>query len=169
MNPRLTHFAINTDDVAATQTFYGSVFGWRFQDYGPPGFVQIVDEDSGSPMGAIQQRRQLLDDQPTRGFECTFGVDDVEAARLRIIEAGWSDPHGAVHHLEGGTPHRLRRSRGQPRSRHGVRRHCRVKRSRPEAGPDPRRLQRGPISSRDREGAADPFAIRHTGSSGDHG
>ncbi|MEZ5349477.1 MAG: VOC family protein [Microthrixaceae bacterium] len=88
MNPRLTHFAINTDDVAATQTFYGSVFGWRFQDYGPPGFVQIVDEDSGSPMGAIQQRRQLLDDQPTRGFECTFGVDDVEAARSRIIEAG---------------------------------------------------------------------------------
>ncbi|MCB0951943.1 MAG: VOC family protein [Microthrixaceae bacterium] len=88
MNPRLTHFAINTDDVAATQRFYGSVFGWRFQDHGPPGFVQVVDEDSGSPMGAIQQRRQLLDDQPTRGFECTFGVDDVEAARSRIIEAG---------------------------------------------------------------------------------
>lgn len=88
MTPRLTHFAINTDDVERTQAFYGSVFGWEFQEYGPPGFVQIMDETSQTPMGAIQQRRQLLDDEPTRGFECTFGVDDVNLARERIIAAG---------------------------------------------------------------------------------
>ena len=39
-------------------------------------------------MGAIQQRRQLLDDAPTLGFECTFGVDDVGAVRERILVAG---------------------------------------------------------------------------------
>lgn len=88
MTPRLTHFAINTDDVDATRTFYGSVFDWKFQEYGPPGFVQIMDADGQTPMGAIQQRRQLLDNEPTRGFECTFGVDDVEAARERIVAAG---------------------------------------------------------------------------------
>lgn len=88
MNPRLTHFAINTDDVEATQTFYGSVFGWQFQEYGPPGFVQIMDESGTAPMGAIQQRRQLLDDAPTLGFECTFGVDDVDSVRARIVAAG---------------------------------------------------------------------------------
>lgn len=88
MTPRLTHFAINTDDVPATQTFYESVFGWQFQDYGPPGFVQILDETTRAPMGAIQQRRQLLDTEPTRGFECTFGVDDVEATRARVLAAG---------------------------------------------------------------------------------
>jgi len=88
MTPRLTHFAINTDDVEATKAFYGSVFGWQFQDYGPPGFVQIIDETTKSPMGAIQQRRQLLDAEPTRGFECTFDVDDVEATRERIIASG---------------------------------------------------------------------------------
>ena len=88
MAPRLTHFAINTEDVDATHAFYGSVFGWQFQDYGPPGFVQIMDEDLGAPMGAIQQSRQLLDDQPTRGFECTFGVEDLEATRSRILAAG---------------------------------------------------------------------------------
>jgi len=88
MTPRLTHFAINTDDVEATQAFYESVFGWQFQDYGPPGFVQIIDETTHAPMGAIQQRRQLLDAEPTRGFECTFGVDDVEATRARIVAAG---------------------------------------------------------------------------------
>ncbi len=88
MTPRLTHFAINTDDVEATQSFYGSVFGWQFQEYGPPGFVQIIDEATQQPMGAIQQRRQLLDDEPTRGYECTFGVDDVDATRDQIVAAG---------------------------------------------------------------------------------
>jgi len=39
-------------------------------------------------MGAIQQRRQLLDGEPTRGFECTFGVDDVDAIRARVVAAG---------------------------------------------------------------------------------
>lgn len=88
VTPRLTHFAINTDDVEATQAFYGSVFDWQFQDYGPPGFVQILDETGTAPMGAIQQRRQLLDDAPTRGFECTFGVDDIETVRERVLAAG---------------------------------------------------------------------------------
>lgn len=88
MSPRLTHFAINTDDVDTTQAFYGSVFGWQFKNYGPPGFVQILDEAGEAPVGAIQQRRQLLEDQPTRGFECTFGVDNVEIVRERILAAG---------------------------------------------------------------------------------
>lgn len=88
MKPRLTHFAINTDDVEATQLFYGSVFGWEFRDYGPPGFVQIIDDTTQQPMGSIQQRRQLLDDAPTLGFECTFGVDDIEAAKSQIVAAG---------------------------------------------------------------------------------
>lgn len=88
MTPRLTHFAINTDDVAATQAFYGSVFGWQFREYGPPGFLQIMDETGEAPMGAIQERRQLLEDFPTKGFECTFGVDDVDVVRERVLDAG---------------------------------------------------------------------------------
>lgn len=88
MTPRLTHFAINTTDVDATQAFYAAVFGWRFRDYGPPGFVQIMDEAGQSPMGAIQQRRQLLDNEATRGFECTFGVDDVDETRRHVVAAG---------------------------------------------------------------------------------
>ena len=88
MSPRLTHFAINTDDVEATQAFYADVFGWSFQAYGPPGFSQIMDEVGGDPIGAIQQRRQLLADEPTRGFECSFGVDDVEDVRSRVVDAG---------------------------------------------------------------------------------
>lgn len=88
MTAPLTHFAINTDDVEATQAFYGSVFGWQFRPYGPPGFVQILDESGEAPMGAIQQRRDLLPDAPTLGFECTFGVDDVDAVRASVLAAG---------------------------------------------------------------------------------
>ena len=54
-------------------------------------------------MGAIQQRRQLLDDAPTRGFECTFGVENVELVRERILAAGaeslWKDSQSKVGHL----------------------------------------------------------------------
>ena len=88
MHPKLTHFAINTDNVDATQAFYGSVFGWQFREYGPAGFVQILDEAGTAPMGAIQQRRQLLPDAATVGFECTIGVDDVDAVRDRVVAAG---------------------------------------------------------------------------------
>lgn len=88
MTPRLTHFAINTTDVDATRAFYAAVFDWQFREYGPPGFLQIMDDTGRSPMGAIQQRRQLLEDAPTRGFECTFGVDDVDEIRRRVVDAG---------------------------------------------------------------------------------
>lgn len=88
--PRLTHFAINSDDVPATQAFYASVFGWTFREYGPPGFLQILDDAGDAPIGAIQPRRQLLEDRATVGFECTFGVDDVEAVRQRVLDAGGS-------------------------------------------------------------------------------
>lgn len=87
MFPKLSHFAINTDDVDATRSFYGSVFGWEFREYGE-GFVQILGEDGEHPMGAIQGRRDLLPDQPTRGFECTIEVDDVAAISERVLAAG---------------------------------------------------------------------------------
>ena len=88
MSPQLTHFAINTDDVEATQSFYGSVFGWSFREYGPPGFVQILDSTGEAPMGAIQQRRDLIEGSPTLGFECTIGVDDVDLIHERVAAAG---------------------------------------------------------------------------------
>jgi len=88
MTPKLTHFAINTDDVEATQAFYAQVFGWSFRAFGPPGFVQVLDETGEQAMGSIQQRRQLLADDPTRGFECSFGVEDVDDIHQRVIAAG---------------------------------------------------------------------------------
>lgn len=90
MPANLCHFAINADDVDASRQFYESVFGWTFSAYGPPGFFQIQtgpDDDPG-PRGALQERRQLLEDFPTRGLECTFAVDDVDRIRQLVIDAG---------------------------------------------------------------------------------
>ena len=90
MSANLTHFAINADDVEATRRFYEAVFGWTFEPWGPPGFYRIRtgDEDAPGVGGALQERRELLDGVPTRGFECSFEVDDVEAVASAVVEAG---------------------------------------------------------------------------------
>jgi predicted enzyme related to lactoylglutathione lyase len=89
MTANLSHFAINADDVEASRAFYESVFGWTFRAWGPPGFYQIQTgpDDEPGVRGALQERRDLLD-RPTTGLECTFAVDDVDATRRRIVEAG---------------------------------------------------------------------------------
>lgn len=90
MPSHLSHFAINADDLEASRAFYETVFGWRFIEYGPPGFYQIQtgpDDDPGT-RGALQDRRQLLDGLPTVGLECTFSVDDIDATREAVVQAG---------------------------------------------------------------------------------
>lgn len=90
MPANLSHFAINADDVPASRAFYAAVFGWTFTAWGPPGFFQIQtgsDADPGVP-GALQQRRQLVADQPTVGPECTFAVDDIAATAAAVRAAG---------------------------------------------------------------------------------
>jgi predicted enzyme related to lactoylglutathione lyase len=83
----IAHLAINSDDLARSQTFYERLFGWRFRPWGPPGFFQI--ETPGAPIiAAMQQRRELLDGQKTVGFECTVAVDDVAAAIVIALECG---------------------------------------------------------------------------------
>jgi uncharacterized protein len=90
MTANLSHFSINADDVDAARRFYGMVFDWTFTAYGPPGFFQIQTGSDADPgvRGALQERRQLIANMPTRGFECTFSVDDVEATRQRVVDAG---------------------------------------------------------------------------------
>lgn len=79
------HFAINADDLPRARRFYESVFGWRFDPWGPPGFYQIHNAGTGV-IGALQERRELAPDVPMRGFEASFGVDDLRAT-IAAIEA----------------------------------------------------------------------------------
>jgi uncharacterized protein len=94
MTGALAHFAINADDLDATKAFYETVFGWRFEPWGPPGFFHIdTGSDTGTsagapPRGALQQRRELVPGEKTIGFECTVAVSDVDAVTKAAVAAG---------------------------------------------------------------------------------
>jgi predicted enzyme related to lactoylglutathione lyase len=85
MNP-ISHFAINADDIEATRAFYEQTFGWRFQPWGPPGFLQIFVGDQ--LVGALQRRRELEPGLRLNAFECTIGVADVAATVVAAEQAG---------------------------------------------------------------------------------
>jgi predicted enzyme related to lactoylglutathione lyase len=86
---KLSHFAIHATDVERAKEFYGKIFDWDFQAYGPPDFVQIKPRGgSSAPMGAIQSRKYNVIGQDLLGFECTISVDDVEATARAVDAAG---------------------------------------------------------------------------------
>ena len=85
MPDALRHFAINCDDVGRAKKFYEGVFGWRFQPWGPPGFFNTADAEA---MGALQPRRELVPGVRMTGFECTFGVTNIDATVAAIELAG---------------------------------------------------------------------------------
>jgi predicted enzyme related to lactoylglutathione lyase len=87
---QLSHFAINADDVDRARRFYEAVFGWTFQPFGPPGFYRIhtADGKPPGPMGALQQRRELVPGRSMSGFECTVAVDDVDAVARAVTASG---------------------------------------------------------------------------------
>jgi predicted enzyme related to lactoylglutathione lyase len=82
----IAHFAVNTDDVSATRSFYEAVFGWELVAWGPPGFYRI--RIGGELKGALQQRRDLVPGQPTLGYECTVAVPDVDEVARRVTANG---------------------------------------------------------------------------------
>jgi uncharacterized protein len=86
----LSHIAINVDDLPMARRFYRDTFGWDFTPWGPPGFYRIEAGAPGGPgvTAALQQRRDLLPDRPTTGFECTIAVADVAATRTAALAAG---------------------------------------------------------------------------------
>jgi predicted enzyme related to lactoylglutathione lyase len=86
MPATLRHFAINADDVGRARQFYESVFGWRFDAWGPPGFYQIRNAGQGV-LGALQERRALVPGVRMAGYEASMAVDDLRAT-MAAIEAG---------------------------------------------------------------------------------
>jgi uncharacterized protein len=87
----VAHFAINAGDVPRARGFYESVFGWKFQAWGPPGFFMI---DTGTApavaplMGSLQQRREIVPGVAMHGFECTISVADIQATLAAVKGSG---------------------------------------------------------------------------------
>ena len=90
MPNHIRHFAVQADQVDRARSFYQAVFGWHFAPWGPPNFYLIrtgPEEDRGL-QGALQERRQKLDGSGQRGYECTIGVDDLDAILALIPSNG---------------------------------------------------------------------------------
>jgi hypothetical protein len=90
MANNVAFFAIHCDDVERARRFYGDVFDWKFEAWGPPGFYLVhtgTDDDPGI-LGAIQERHEPLDGKGMRGFECTISIADLAETKRRLIEHG---------------------------------------------------------------------------------
>jgi predicted enzyme related to lactoylglutathione lyase len=85
MHGDIAHVAVNADDFDASLRFYAAVFGWELREYAP-GFHRA--ELPGGRVAAVQQRRDLLPDGRTTGFEVTFEADDVGAVAAAVVEHG---------------------------------------------------------------------------------
>ena len=83
------HFAIHASDVERAREFYEKVFGWRFEEWGPPDFYLIKTGNEQSPgiLGALQKRIQPLGDG-CNGFECSISVANIKEAETSIVENG---------------------------------------------------------------------------------
>ncbi len=90
MPNHVRHFAVHADDVDRARAFYQAVFGWRFEPWGPPNFYLIRTGAAGDPglQGALQERQQALTGSGMRGYECTIGVDDLDAVVALIPSCG---------------------------------------------------------------------------------
>ena len=85
MANEVTFFAITADDVERARAFYENVFGWTFEDWGPPGFYLI---HGAGLNGALQKRSEPLTGTGLRAFEISIGVDDVDATAKAVEAAG---------------------------------------------------------------------------------
>jgi predicted enzyme related to lactoylglutathione lyase len=90
MANHVRHFAVHADQVDRARAFYQDVFGWRFEPWGPPNFYLIrtgPDHDRGL-QGALQERQRPLTGDGMRGYECTIGVDDLDAVLVAVPRCG---------------------------------------------------------------------------------
>ncbi len=94
MAARVVHFDIGADDVERAIGFYEDVFGWRTEKVGgdmPMDYWLITTGPDSEPgiNGGLHKRDTAASggDEPA-AFECTIGVDDIEAYAAKIEPAG---------------------------------------------------------------------------------
>lgn len=85
---RPIHFEIHVDDPAASIAFFGEVLNWRSDRWGEmPYWLQHTGEGPGID-GAISPKQEH--GQPVM---LTMDVEDVDAARERVVAAGGEITH----------------------------------------------------------------------------
>ena len=86
----VSSFAIHADDVQRCRRFYESVFGWRFEPWGPPDFYLIHTGDEGDPgiQGLMHKRMEPRGAGGPNCFECSISVEDLDGVTTAISQHG---------------------------------------------------------------------------------
>lgn len=82
MAGQIVHFEIPAGDTARARAFWGSLLGWKFQEFaaGMEYHMAQMSETSGSAIYAA--------DGDARGTRAYFDVHDIAAGRERVSELG---------------------------------------------------------------------------------
>ncbi len=98
MPNNIAHFAIHADDLDRAKAFYEGVFGWSIKPWGPPGFfmIQTGPDDEPGIHGSLQKRTEPRAEGGLQAFECTVGVEDVDATAASILTHGGTIAHDKI-------------------------------------------------------------------------
>lgn len=83
MAGQMVHFEIPAGDTAKAREFWGSLFGWQFQEYPGSPTEYHMTRFSETTGGAIYGA-----DGDKRGTRVYFDVDDINAGAARVSELG---------------------------------------------------------------------------------
>ncbi len=102
MPATVRHFAIECDDVERAKAFYETVFGWRAEPWGPPGYYLLHTGAPGTSgiLGDLRGRSEPLSGTGLRGYECTITVDSLKQT-MSAIERSGGRIDGAPYLIEG--------------------------------------------------------------------
>ena len=90
--PRVVHFEIHADDPQRAIGFYGKLFGWKFDQWGPQNYWLITTGPDSQPgiNGGLVPRRGAIDGSAVTAYVCTVEVESIEAVEETILELGGS-------------------------------------------------------------------------------
>jgi len=79
-NNQIDYIEFPATDITKTKEFYSSVFGWKFEDYGPD-YTSFVD---GRLSGGFNKDAPL----PLKGILVVLYASDLEGAEKKVKAAG---------------------------------------------------------------------------------
>ena len=77
---QIDYVEMSVKDIAASKQFYGTVFGWKFEDYGPE-YTSFYD---GRLAGGFTTERPT----PSQGLLLVIYAADLVASQKKIKDAG---------------------------------------------------------------------------------
>ncbi len=89
---RVVHFEIAADDVERAIKFYKAVFGWKIEKARMPDtdywIVYTGPKSEPGINGGLMKRKGKRGVGGHNAWVCTAMVDDIEAARKKVVTAG---------------------------------------------------------------------------------